>query len=55
MIECEGVRHVARATAGLEVPPLAPHRVANESRNVAGFLVISQPPAQHDREGVPGA
>ena len=52
-MECAGVTHVLSAHTGLEVPPLTPHRVFNDSDQPVEFLVISQPPSQQDREGVP--
>lgn len=51
-IECDGVSHQVGTHSGIEVAPMTPHQVRNESDSDAGFLVISQPPAQDDREVV---
>jgi mannose-6-phosphate isomerase-like protein (cupin superfamily) len=54
-VECGGVRQTLAALAGLEIPPLAPHRVFNDSDIATEFLVISQPPSHDDREPMPAA
>jgi methyltransferase (TIGR00027 family) len=51
-IELDGETHAVPAGSGLEVPAGLPHQVFNRSREVAEFLVTSQPPAHGDREVV---
>jgi len=51
-VECANLSHVVGPDAGLEIPPLAAHRVFNDSGEVVEFLVVSQPPSQGDREPV---
>lgn len=52
-IEIEGVELTVPAGSGCEVPPGHAHLVMNASGGVVDFLVISQPPAQGDRELAP--
>jgi mannose-6-phosphate isomerase-like protein (cupin superfamily) len=52
IIECDGVSHQVGTHSGIEVAPMTPHQVRNESDSDVGFLVISQPPVQDDREVV---
>ena len=49
-LEIEGVRVVIGAGTGCEIAPRRAHQVTNESDEVVEFLVVSQPPAQGDRE-----
>lgn len=42
-------RHILSSGQGCEVPPGIPHRVVNDSREEAVFLVISAPKSHGDR------
>ncbi|UOQ70885.1 cupin domain-containing protein [Hymenobacter cellulosilyticus] len=44
-----GVTHHLQAQQGLEVPPLTPHQLRNESAADLVFTVTSQPPSHGDR------
>jgi len=46
-LECEEIR--LHAGEGLHIPPRVRHRMSNQSREAARFLVISQPPSHGDR------
>jgi len=46
-LECEEIR--LHAGEGLHIPPRVRHRIRNQSREAARFLVISQPPSHGDR------
>jgi mannose-6-phosphate isomerase-like protein (cupin superfamily) len=48
-IEIDGKSEALRASQGLEVPPAAVHRVANDGAREARFLVVSAPPSHGDR------
>ena len=52
-LEIEGSIVEVAAGSGCEIGPGEAHQVFNRSDAVAEFLVISQPPAQRDRERVP--
>lgn len=49
-LEMEGTSHVLAAGSGIEVPPGAAHTASNMGPETVGFLVMSQPPAQGDRQ-----
>lgn len=49
VLEVNGVRHELKSQEGVEVPPLVPHQMKNESRDDVEFLVISQPTTRGDR------
>ena len=49
-LEMEGVTHALSAGAGSEVPAGAGHTAANQGPDETVFLLVSQPPAQGDRE-----
>ena len=49
-LEIEGATVVVPAGSGCEVMPGEAHQVFNRGNDAASFLVISQPPAQGDRE-----
>jgi quercetin dioxygenase-like cupin family protein len=49
-IEIEGATHSLAAGTGLEVPPGAAHLASNRGSAAVEFLLVSQPPAQSDRE-----
>jgi methyltransferase (TIGR00027 family) len=49
-IEAEGAAHTLTAGSGLEVPPAIAHTAANHGSGPVRFLLVSQPPAQGDRE-----
>ncbi|TGE28599.1 cupin domain-containing protein [Hymenobacter metallicola] len=48
-LEVHGVIHRLQAHQGLEVPPLSPHQLRNESAHELLFTVTSQPPSHGDR------
>jgi quercetin dioxygenase-like cupin family protein len=49
-LEMEGTTHTLAAGSGLEVPPGAAHRASNPGPEAVAFLLVSQPPAQDDRD-----
>jgi len=49
-LEIDGAMVEVPAGSGFEVSPGAAHQVFNRGEAVAEFLVVSQPPAQGDRE-----
>ena len=48
-LEIAGRREILRVHEGVEVPPLVPHQMFNESEQEVEFLVISQPASHGDR------
>lgn len=48
-IEINGQEFELTGLEGLEVPPLTPHQVFNQSKEAVEFLVISQPTTKGDR------
>ena len=42
-------QYTLMSTDGIEVPPLVPHKIFNESNGELNFLVISQPKSHGDR------
>jgi mannose-6-phosphate isomerase-like protein (cupin superfamily) len=52
-VEVEGTIHRLAVGVGLEVTPGAAHQVCNRGAHDTTFLVVSQPPAQGDRELAP--
>ena len=52
-LEMEGITHTVTAGAGIEVPAGAAHTAANPGPDEVEFLLVSQPPAQGDREPSP--
>ena len=52
-LEVDGVATAVTAGTGCEIPPRCAHQVMNRSGAVVEFLVVSQPPAQADRELAP--
>ncbi|WP_141432925.1 cupin domain-containing protein [Bacillus sp. 03113] len=48
-LEMDGERITLNSNEGLEVPPLIPHQMLNESNEDIEFLVISQPISHGDR------
>jgi mannose-6-phosphate isomerase-like protein (cupin superfamily) len=46
-LACEEIR--LHAGEGIHIPPRVRHRISNQSREAARFLVISQPPSHGDR------
>lgn len=48
-LEINGEEVVLEAQEGIEVPPLTPHQMFNNSNNEIEFLVISQPTSKGDR------
>lgn len=52
-LEIEGAMVEVRAGSGCEVSPGEAHQVFNRSGSATRFLVVSQPPAQGDRETAP--
>lgn len=49
-LEMEGTTHNLPAGAGIEVPPGAAHTASNPGPEAVAFLLVSQPPAQNDRQ-----
>lgn len=49
VLEIDGERITLNAQEGIEVPPLVPHQMRNESDCDVEFLVISQPNSKGDR------
>jgi mannose-6-phosphate isomerase-like protein (cupin superfamily) len=49
VLELDGERIMIQPHEGVEVPPLAPHQMMNESNTDVEFLVISQPESRGDR------
>ena len=49
-IETEGLTNEVPAGSGLEIAPGVAHQVTNRGEAAAEFLVVSQPPAQGDRQ-----
>jgi mannose-6-phosphate isomerase-like protein (cupin superfamily) len=52
-LEIDGVVVTIPTGSGYEVAPGRPHQVRNASGEAVEFLVVSQPPAQADRELAP--
>lgn len=48
-MEIDGERIILQANEGIEVPPLQPHQMRNDSQEDVEFLVISQPISRGDR------
>lgn len=48
-LEVNGERIILNPQEGVEVPPLTPHQMINESNKEVEFLVISQPTSKEDR------
>jgi mannose-6-phosphate isomerase-like protein (cupin superfamily) len=48
-IEIDDKEIILHQHEGVEVPPLVPHRVFNQSEHEVEFLVISQPTSKGDR------
>lgn len=48
-IEISGKRIILSREEGIEVPPLVPHQMLNESKHDVEFIVISQPTSKDDR------
>lgn len=48
-IEINGERIILNAEEGVEISPLIPHQMRNESNQDVEFLVISQPTSRGDR------
>ncbi|MEH7109109.1 cupin domain-containing protein [Bacillus sp. JJ1764] len=48
-IEVNGERIILNPNEGIEIPPLVPHQMMNESNGDVEFLVISQPNSKGDR------
>lgn len=48
-IDIDGERMVLQKNEGIEVPPLKPHQMRNDSEEEVEFLVISQPNSRGDR------
>lgn len=49
ILEIDGERITLNPQEGMEVPPLIPHQMINESDGDVEFLVISQPNSKGDR------
>jgi mannose-6-phosphate isomerase-like protein (cupin superfamily) len=49
ILEKNGERITLNLQEGIEVPPLTPHQILNESDEDVEFLVISQPNSRGDR------
>ena len=49
-LEMEGTSHSLAAGSGIDVPPGAAHTASNPGPDAVTFLVVSQPPAQNDRQ-----
>jgi mannose-6-phosphate isomerase-like protein (cupin superfamily) len=49
ILELDGERIILNPCEGLEIPPLFPHQMLNESNEELEFLVISQPNSRGDR------
>lgn len=49
VMETDGVLHRLLPQEGIEIPPLVPHQIRNESDEPVEFLVVSQPPTPGDR------
>jgi mannose-6-phosphate isomerase-like protein (cupin superfamily) len=52
-LEMNGERVTITPLEGIEVPPLVPHQMMNESNRDVEFLVISQPTSKGDRMETP--
>lgn len=48
-LEIDGETHVLSAKEGIEVPPLTPHQLRNESEQDVIFVVTSKPKSHGDR------
>jgi mannose-6-phosphate isomerase-like protein (cupin superfamily) len=48
-MEVQDKKFVLNPSEGIEIPPLTPHRIYNESNGDVEFLVISQPESHGDR------
>ncbi|MGJ7912516.1 cupin domain-containing protein [Neobacillus sp. LXY-1] len=48
-IEVNNERIILNPNEGIEIPPLVPHQMMNESNGDVEFLVISQPNSKGDR------
>ncbi|MBE3569974.1 MAG: cupin domain-containing protein [Bacillales bacterium] len=48
-IEVDGQKIILHSQEGIEVPPLTPHQMMNESDEEVEFLVVSQPHSHGDR------
>ncbi len=48
-MEVDGEIQQLRAHQGIEIPPLVPHQMMNQSNEVLEFLVVSSPPSHGDR------
>jgi mannose-6-phosphate isomerase-like protein (cupin superfamily) len=48
-LEINGERLTLNPEEGVEIPPLTPHQMRNESNQDVEFLVISQPTSRGDR------
>ncbi|WP_462408606.1 cupin domain-containing protein [Neobacillus sp. Marseille-QA0830] len=48
-LEVDGERYSLSEHEGIEVPPLVPHQMFNDSNEDAEFLVISKPNTRGDR------
>ncbi|TBL69703.1 cupin domain-containing protein [Paenibacillus thalictri] len=48
-LEVGGIKSIIHQHEGVEVPPLTPHQMLNQSNDEIEFLVISQPSSKNDR------
>jgi mannose-6-phosphate isomerase-like protein (cupin superfamily) len=48
-LEVNGKRIILNHQEGVEIPPLTPHQMINDSNSDVEFLVISQPTSKGDR------
>ncbi|WP_318508793.1 cupin domain-containing protein [Bacillus sp. T3] len=48
-LEVNGEYIILNTHEGVEIPPLTPHQMINDSNNDVEFLVISQPASKGDR------
>jgi mannose-6-phosphate isomerase-like protein (cupin superfamily) len=54
IMEAEDKRYVLHPSDGIEIPPLIPHRIFNESGEELNFIVISHPKSHGDKTEVEG-
>lgn len=48
-MEIEDKKYILRASDGIEIPPLAAHRISNEANEELTFIVISHPKSHGDK------
>ena len=48
-MEVQGKKYILLPADGIEIPPLTPHRITNDSSDELNFIVVSQPKSHGDR------